>query len=107
MTLLEFLSLHLALYDDFKIIQTPFRFELIIFLVSTELSENLQLSILSLTSKKEISVCLRDKSVFGSDSYVLNRFSTSSTFENENMTSNCHFDKFCELIKKYENLQTK
>ncbi len=107
MTLLEFLSPHLVSYNDFKIIQTPFRFELVIFLVLTELSENLQLSILSLTSKKEIFVYLRDKNVFGSDSYVLNRFSTFSTFETENITSNCHFDKFCELIRKYENLQTK
>lgn len=107
MTLLEFLSPHLANYNDFKIIQTRFRLEIFIYLVSTELSENLQLSIVKVNSQNGISVCLRDKNVFGSDSYVLNKFSTLKDFQNETICENLVFDKFCELIKKYENLQTK
>ena len=107
MTLLEFLSPYITQYNDFKIIQTRFRFEIIIYLISTELSENLQLSIVKVNSQNGISVYLRDKNVFGSDSYVLNKFSTLEDFQNENMCENLVFDKFCELIKKYENLQSK
>lgn len=107
MTLLEFLSPYLTQYNNFKVVRTPFRFEIIVYLISTELSENLQLSIVKVNSHNGISVCLRDKNVFGSDSYILNKFSTFEGCQNEIMCENLVFDKFCELIKKYENLQSK
>lgn len=107
MTLLDFLSPYLHDFETFKIVKNQSRLEIFIYLVSTELSENLQLSIVKVNSQNGISVYLRDKNVFGSDSYVLNKFSTLKDFQNENMCENLAFDKFCELIKKYENLQTK
>lgn len=100
MTLLEFLSPHLENYF-FKIEQNTFRFQIIIPLKSTNLNENLVLSITKKNSQKDILVYLRDTNVFGCDSYVLNRFSISTGPDVDNLANNSDFDKFCELVKQY------
>jgi hypothetical protein len=100
MTLLTFLSPHLSSYC-FNIEQTAFRFQICIHLKSGEINENLVLSITKINSQNEISVYLRDKNIFGNDSYILNRFSTLINFDIENLTDNLEFDKFCELTKQY------
>ena len=100
MTLLEFLSPHLSNYF-FKIEQNTFRFQVIIPLKSTNLNENLVLSITKINSQKDILVYLRDTNVFGCDSYVLNRFSIATGPDVDNLANSSDFDKFCELVKHY------
>lgn len=100
MTLLEFLSPHLSDYC-FKIEQTLFRFQIVISLKSTEVNENLVLSITKKNSQKDILVYLRDTNVFGCDSYVLNRFSITTGPDVDNLANSSDFDKFCELVKQY------
>lgn len=107
MTLLEFISPHLENYFDFKIEKTQSRFQITIPLKSTELNENLVLSITKFNLSKEIHICLRDTNVFGCNSYILNRFSTLIGFDAENLKINSDFDKFCGLVKQYVSLNSR
>ena len=102
MTLLEFLSPHLENYFDFKIEKTSFRLQINIRVDSSELNECLLLSITKIHKNNEISVYLRDQSPFGSDCYILNRFSiVKHAFSEELMSDNSDYMKFRDLVKQY------
>ncbi len=104
MTLLEFLSPHLENYFDFKIEKTPFRLQINIRVESSELNECLLLSITKIHKSNEISVYLRDQSPFGSDCYILNRFSiVKYASSEESISDNSDYVKFRDLVKQYAN----
>lgn len=107
MTLLEFISPHLEKYTVFGVQQTIFQLQINIPIDSSELNENLVLSITQIHKTNEFSVCLRDKNVFGSDSYVLNRYSiVKHASSEESILDNSDYLKFRDLVKQYVTLNS-